>query len=121
MAVLEDLKRPLLKRSLSSLSSAKTAGMVKLPTATAQIFKMPATAQEGGERWITRAAELAGIPHLTWHDLRHTFASRLRMKGVDLAMIKELLGHKTITTTERYAHISPSFHAEAVKKLVDFR
>ncbi|HEV2380868.1 MAG TPA: site-specific integrase [Terriglobia bacterium] len=86
----------------------------------ARIFKMGSRADDGRERWLTRAAELAGIPHFTWHDLRHTFASRLRMKGVDLSVIKELLGHTTITTTERYAHISPSFHSDAVQKLVDF-
>ena len=59
----------------------------------------------------------AGIPDLRWHDLRHTFASRLRIAGVDLATIRDLLGHKTLAMTERYAHVTPSHTLEAVQKL----
>jgi integrase len=46
-----------------------------------------------------RAVRQAGIQDFTFHDLRHTFASRLVMAGVDLPTVKELLGHKDITMT----------------------
>ena len=42
---------------------------------------------------------------LTPHSLRHTFASWLAIAGVSLRRIQELLGHKSITTTERYSHL----------------
>jgi len=42
-----------------------------------------------------------------FHDLRHSSATRLVQSGVDLYVVKELLGHKTITMTMRYAHHYP--------------
>ncbi len=50
---------------------------------------------------------MAGIAKFTWHCLRHTFASRLIMAGVDLRTVQELMGHKTIQMTCRYAHLGP--------------
>lgn len=52
------------------------------------------------------AVKRAGIKDLRFHDLRHTFASHLIMSGVDLMTVKDLLGHKTINMTLRYAHLS---------------
>jgi integrase len=64
-----------------------------------------------------RAVRLAGVADFTFHDLRHTFASRLVMAGVDLPTVKELLGHKDISMTMRYAHLSNTHKQAAVKKL----
>ena len=61
---------------------------------------------------ITREAGRVG-----WHDLRHTYASHLAMRGVPLKVIQELMGHATIEMTERYAHLSPDTRREAVSVL----
>ena len=52
-----------------------------------------------------------------WHVLRHTFASHLAMRGVPLRTIQELMGHATITQTQRYAHLSPNVPRDAVRLL----
>lgn len=44
-----------------------------------------------------------------WHLLRHTFASRLAQAGVDLKIIGEWMGHRSVTTTEIYAHLQPCY------------
>src|SRR5262245_31972070 len=58
------------------------------------------------------------ISDLRFHDLRHTAASRLVMAGVDLYTAKEILGHKTLVMTQRYAHLSPEHQRQAVERLV---
>ena len=67
---------------------------------------------------IPRICKLAGLPkRLTWHDLRHTFASHLVMKGRSLVEVQQLLGHTTIAMTMRYAHLSPEVKRDAVEAL----
>lgn len=63
---------------------------------------------------FTSACRRAGIHDFHFHDLRHTFASHLIMAGVDITTVKELLGHKTLTMTLRYAHLAPSHKVKAV-------
>jgi len=61
--------------------------------------------------------EGASVSDFRFHDLRHTFASNLIMKGADLYTVKELLGHSGIETTQRYAHLAPEHKARAVELL----
>ncbi|MGB7307905.1 MAG: site-specific integrase [Candidatus Acidiferrales bacterium] len=67
--------------------------------------------------WFEAAVRRAKIRDFSWHCLRHTFASRLVMAGVDLRTIQDLLGHKSIAMTVRYSHLSPAHTLAAVELL----
>ena len=64
-----------------------------------------------------RALKAAGIEGCTVHTLRHTVGSHLVMAGVDLTTVKELLGHRDIQTTLRYAHLAQDHKREAIAKM----
>jgi site-specific recombinase XerD len=64
------------------------------------------------------ALNRAGITrHVRFHDLRHTFASHLVMRGVDIRTVAQLLGHRDIKVTMRYAHLAPQHLQSAVDTL----
>ncbi len=63
------------------------------------------------------ALEAAGIEDFRFHDLRHTFASRLAMAGVDLYTVQRAGGWKTAVMVQRYAHLSPDHMRAAVERL----
>jgi integrase len=75
---------------------------------------------EGYKHWFNQAVERAGLVDFTWYCLRHTFASRLVMAGVDIRTVAELMGHKTIQMTMRYAHLAPEHNLAAVESLISF-
>jgi len=83
---------------------------------TPYVFYDPSTGKpyQDIKRSFHTALRKAGIRDFHFHDLRHTFASHLVMAGVDLTTVKELLGHKTLTMTLRYAHLAPSHKVKAV-------
>jgi len=70
---------------------------------------------ESVNRSFHTARKRSGIAYCTFHCLRHTFATRAVMKGVDLATVQELLGHKTIAMTKRYSHPTPEHKKKAVE------
>ena len=59
----------------------------------------------------------AGIKRISWHALRHSFASQLATNGVSLKTIQELLGHSDLKMVQRYAHLEPVTLREAIKTL----
>jgi site-specific recombinase XerD len=73
--------------------------------------------QRDWQRWFEAAVKRAGIQDFHWHDLRHSFASRLVMAGVDIRSVQELMGHKSILMTMRYAHLSPAHQKANLEKL----
>lgn len=75
------------------------------------VFKSPVTSGQLNnitKSWHTLMKN-AEIESFRFHDLRHNFASTLVMKGVELASVRELLGHSDFKMTLRYAHLSPSY------------
>ncbi len=106
---MNDTVREILRARKSRLKSAHV-----FPSDTGET---PIDACNYMRRVFVPAIEAAGIENFHWHDLRHTFASRLIMAGVDLRTVQELMGHKTITMTLRYSHLSPAHQLEAVQRL----
>jgi integrase len=75
-----------------------------------RVFQSKKTGEplESGRHWFDDAVIEAGIKNFRWHDLRHMFASRLRMRGAPLEDVAALLGHGSLTMTRRHAHLGPN-------------
>ncbi|MEW6054053.1 MAG: site-specific integrase [Nitrospirota bacterium] len=71
-------------------------------------------------RAFTKAAKDSGLQDFHFHDLRHTFATRLAQAGVDLYKIAKLLGHNDVSTTQRYAHHCPESLRSSVDVLTEY-
>jgi integrase len=78
-------------------------------------FKGPES--RDAREWFNQVLSQAKIQNFRWHDLRHTFASRLVMARVPLRAVQVLLGHKRIETTLRYSHLGETHLREAVECL----
>jgi len=71
--------------------------------------------EEGGvSHAFMRAARSAGLKNVRFHDLRHSFASRLVQAGVPLNNVRELLGHRSMAMVLRYSHLAPSNLRDAI-------
>lgn len=66
---------------------------------------------------VRRSARLASLQHEGIHVLRHTFCSHLAMRGAPARAIQELAGHKDLSTTQRYIHLSPTALDSAIRLL----
>ena len=66
---------------------------------------------------LALACRKAKIEGVTWHVMRHSFASRLVAAGVDIVTVQQLLGHSTVTVTMRYTHTNLDSKRNAVAKL----
>jgi len=67
--------------------------------------------------WFEPVLADAKALNFSWHCLRHTFASRLVMAGVDIRAVQELLGHKALGMAVRYSHLAPKHTLAAVERL----
>lgn len=101
---------PFQRQSLRAyLAANKTAWLFPNQTGTNHV-----DAHNFYARNFQPALKRAGIANFTWHDLRHTFASRLVMAGADLLSVKELMGHASLQQTQIYAHLRPGRLQEVV-------
>jgi integrase len=72
-------------------------------------------------RAFKRLLQLAGLPDIRFHDLRHTAAVALIMKGVHAKVIQEILGHSSIKITmDIYGHVFPSMQRDAMASMDEF-
>ena len=94
----------------------------KLPRLSDYVFTNPITKQPYKEFKATfrRTVIRAKIPHITFHELRHSTASRLNEIGVDLITIQEYLDHADARTTQQYIHKPKKNILDAVKKLSEY-
>jgi integrase len=67
--------------------------------------------------WFVPCLEDAGIEGYVWHSNRHTFCSWLAMAGATIKEIQELAGHKTITMSARYSHLSPEHRLSVIDRI----
>jgi integrase len=69
------------------------------------------------KRSFRTVLRLAGVKNFHFHDLRHTSASYMVMRGASIKAVQEHLGHTSLAMTQKYAHLSPEFQRAEVEKL----
>ncbi len=96
--------------------------LLKLPKIGDYVFMNPITKNcyNDFKTTFSRTVKRAGIPHITFHELRHTTASRLNELGVDLSTIQEYLDHADARTTQQYIHKPKKNILDAVKRLSEY-
>ena len=92
----------------------------KLPKNTKYVFMSPEGCKINSHnlqrRYFAKITKKLKLKGVTIHTLRHTFASHLVMKGVDLLTVSRLLGHSNTKTTEIYSHIAPDHLQSAIDR-----
>lgn len=99
----------------------KTLRMRSLPIVPAlrpHLARFPlAIGVDGVKSAFRRARAAAGLPHVRFHDLRHACAALMIEQGVDLYAVGEVLGHTSVQTTKRYAHLQLDRKADALGRV----
>jgi integrase len=99
---------PMIDDVLHAFDELKTLHLERKDRAVSQPNSAPEDVVFGigdNKKWWAAALRKAKIDEFRWHDLRHTFCSRLAQAGVSLKVIQEAAGHKTIAMSARYAHM----------------
>jgi integrase len=133
--VLGDLKTPKSRRSVRLTYAAAEALRSHLERQLAEMERMGSLYQSGGLVFGTESGTLinpsnlrnrsfkpllkrAGLPHICFHDLRHTCATLLLSQGTHPKLVQELLGHVTIAMTlDTYSHFLPSMGDQTVRAM----
>lgn len=100
-----------LLEELSALRAASNGSPYVLPS------KVTGKPYASLYRCFIKACKAVGIEGLRFHDLRHTFATRLIQGGADIETVRSLLGHHSIVMTQRYTHSSHEMKQRAVESL----
>lgn len=84
------------------------AELKMLPTNSSRVFSFDGRVVSYNTAWehLKKICEASGLPHTSWHDLRHTFASQLAAAGAPIRAVQDLMGHSTIEMTMRYSHLN---------------
>lgn len=114
----EDIGRDAILIRAGNTKTLKTRSVPIVPALRPWLKYLPLSiSYEGIKSGFRRAREDAGMPHVHFHDLRHSCASILLSLGVDLYTISKILGHASVRTTERYAHLQFGAQRAALRKL----
>lgn len=104
-------------RTIRLTTRAKTILEGLRPKDAGPVFTYGGKAMKEVTSSFKRAREEAGLEDVRFHDLRHTFASRLVQQGVSLYEAMHLTGHKSVSMIQRYAHLAPDFQEAAIAAL----
>jgi len=107
---------PMTKRISAMLQARLDAARATRVHLGKHVFLAPQQIQNQIRKFKERSGYKGDLDRML-HTCRHTFCSRLIQRGVPLAVVRDLAGHKDIKTTLRYSHLAPSNHYDAITKL----
>lgn len=114
----EDIGATTISIPKSHTKSFKSRVVPIVPALRQHLKHLPlAITYEGVKSGFRRGREKVGLGHVHFHDLRHSCASILIAAGVDLYTVSKILGHESVSTTQRYAHLQIGQQRAAMEKL----
>ncbi|MDR1031869.1 MAG: site-specific integrase [Holosporales bacterium] len=113
----QDVKDMLERRRGLSITSGNTASLLFASRTGERITEVSDAFARAVERLGFNEGVTDRRQKVVFHTLRHTYASRLVMSGVDLYTVQRLMGHSTISMTERYSHLAPDHLKKAVSMM----